>query len=69
MKGRPLIPDRCWRNSTGPGEVSLISRATSPKMGLLNTSARNDPIESMNCLISLGQEDSGVERKTSTGQP
>ena len=35
VKGRPLIPERCCRNSTGPGEVSFTARGADEALAAL----------------------------------
>ena len=46
-----------------------MSKAISANSHDKRTSRTNDPTVSINCLTTRGHDESGVERKTRTGQP
>ena len=54
-KCRLFSPSRFWTNITGPGEVSLISKAASNSTGDNRTSKTAEPTISITRLITTGQ--------------
>ena len=51
MNTLPLRPRRGWRNSTGPGESSLMPRAITPMSGMAITSATKARLMSSSRLM------------------
>ena len=65
----PSSPLRRWRNSTGPGELSLTPSATPSSSGEINIRMRLDSTTSSARLTSRFTPVKGVSHRPTTGTP